>query len=76
MGTLETARQTRNDVCTHFWLGMVLFRRSSSLERDRLFYDVSSLVLARRQIEPACKLGNEILYANGGAFVRDWLQTG
>ena len=71
---LDSARHTRNDIMHAFLVRDGLLRRSSKRGYDRDFYTISSLINARDQLEAASRLGNQILYANGGEAVEAWRQ--
>lgn len=74
LAALESARHTRNDVMHAFLVRDGLLRRSTKRGYDRDFYTVRSLIDAREQLEAASRMGNRILYANGGDFVEAWRQ--
>lgn len=71
---LDSARQRRNDVLHAFLVRDGLFRRTTSGGYDRSFYSVEDLRVAKKQIDAASRLGNRVLYSNGGKIVEAWRQ--
>ena len=74
LDALDDARQTRNDVMHAFLVRDGLLRRSRSPGYDRDFFTVGSLIDAKQLLEQASRLGNGVLYSNGGAAVEAWRQ--
>ena len=74
LAVLDSARHTRNDIMHAFLLRDGLLRRSSKRGYDREFYSISTLINTKDQLEAASRLGNQILYANGGEAVEAWRQ--
>lgn len=74
LAALDEARHTRNDIMHAFLVRDGLLRRSSKRRYDRDFYTLSSLTSARSQLETASRLGDRILYADGGEAIEAWRQ--
>jgi hypothetical protein len=71
---LDSARRWRNDVLHAFLVRDGLFRRTASGGYDRSFFSVEELRAAREELEAASRLGNHVLYSNGGEIVEAWRQ--
>lgn len=71
---LDSARRQRNDVLHAFLVRDGLFRRTANGGYDQAFYSVEDLRVAKEQIDAASRLGNRVLYSNGGKIVEAWRQ--
>lgn len=73
---LPAARETRNDLAHALRVRDGLYRRVAQPARTREFFTVDSLREARDEMESVRHLGNQALYADGGAAVAAWYAAG
>lgn len=72
---LEEARDDRNDLLHALPVAYGLHRRKTQeLGYVRNFYDVEDLVAVTSSMEAAARVGNRLLYHDGGAAVRRWYE--
>jgi len=72
---LDEARDDRNDLLHALPVAYGLHRRKTNeLGYVRDFYDVEDLVAVTSSMEAAARVGNGLLYHDGGAAVRGWYE--
>ncbi len=70
---LEVAKLTRNDLLHALPVLHGLHRRETKdLFRVRNFFDVDDLRTAEAQLDEAARLGNHVLYHDGGTAIEAW----
>ena len=77
LNQLSDARDDRNDLLHALPVAHGLHRRKTkNLGYVRNFYDVEALSAVASSLEAAARVGNGLLYQDGGAAVRRWYERG